>query len=331
MLEFNHHKIKRQWNRAFSKSNDKSLHDFAWHKRKQNPLWSEEEGSWRQRLEIIVLAIFALATLLLLIYHPFFYLKDIEVSGLQRISSAEMQNTISATINYHRWFIFPGQNYFMVNLGEVVNIIKQKFPIQSITVTKKFPSTLSVVIEEKITNIIYDNGVQYSYVGTDGKVLAVLRKIGSDEVKSIETTIPTSTVSSTILATTTAEKTIERLHTPPVRSLAIEMGDYPLVYDKRQLGANLHDQVMLPNTVSGVISWFNNIRKLTDVPFGYITINNDLGEGELITGEGWTIKLRLDKQISEQFAELQYLLKNKIKRPNLKYIDLRYLGKVYWQ
>jgi len=334
MSIFNRHKLQRQWGRGVLKRSEKNLHDFAWHKRKNNPLWQEEEGSWRLRIEIIALAIGVLTTLLIVIYHPFFFIKKIEISGLQRISRADIEDTIRATINYRRWLLFPGQDYFVVNLDEVVNVVKQKFPIQSIKVIKKFPDAISVSLEEKITNVIYDDGLYYSYVGIEGKVLTVLRKVGSDEFtnQKIATEVLTSsTVSSTLNTTTTIDNVKLAVHTPPTKSLIVEMGDYPVVFDKRQTVNSINNQVLRPETVKGIIDWFNSLKKFTDVPFGYITVSNDLGEGELITGEGWFIKIRLDKQVQEQFAELQYLLKNKIKRPNLKYIDLRYLGKVYWQ
>ena len=80
-----------------------------------------------------------------------------------------------------------------------------------------------------------------------------------------------------------------------------------------------------------ITTWFNTINKQTDIPFGYITIENELGEGVIRTREGWQIKVLIDKKIPEQFEELVYVLKNKVQRPNFNYIDLRYWGKVYWQ
>jgi cell division septal protein FtsQ len=326
---FNHHKLKRQWGRGMIRHNQKNLHDFAWHQRKQNPLWEEAETNWRRRLELIVLGALSLAILGLIIFHPFFYINKIEISGLQRISRADLNDTITATINYHHWFLFPGQNYFLVNLSEVVQVVKRKFPIQTITVSKEFPNILKVILEEKITNIIYDNGQQYSYVGTDGKVLSLLRKVGNDEFREVNTVVPIVTI--TTSSTTSTEKLVERRHTPPSKSLVVEMGDYPIVYDLHQTVNSVNNQVLPENIVKGVIEWFNNIKKFTNIPFAYVLISNDLGEGEIYTAEGWVLKVRLNEQINSQFTELQYLIKNKVQRNNLKYIDLRYSGKVYWQ
>ena len=61
-------------------------------------------------------------------------------------------------------------------------------------------------------------------------------------------------------------------------------------------------------------------------------IEDGRGEGEIITGAGWRLKVKLTENVDLQFVELQHLLvKEKINLNSLNYIDLRYLGKVYWQ
>lgn len=336
---FNHHKLKRKWGRGFKKASDfvfassqddiVKKKDFDWKRRKQNPFWHDtEDVDWKKRIEIGIFISAFITMLFLAIYHPFFHIKKIEISGLQRITKTEVENSVFGVIDYHRWLILPGKSYFTINLDEVRDILKEKFPIESIIVKKTFPNIINISIEEKISTIIYDNGQNYSYIGTDGKVVEILRKVGDDEWNE-KTKVTTSTNEAGEIETHT--EVIERTHTPPVRDIVGEMGDYPIIFDKRAKTAEINTQVLDSITVFGIIDWFNLINKRTDIPFGYMIIENEIGDGTIKTREGWEIRVKLSEDVEKQFTELQYILKEKVDRSNLNYIDLRYLGKVYWQ
>ncbi|HBU06479.1 MAG TPA: hypothetical protein DEB09_00170 [Candidatus Magasanikbacteria bacterium] len=334
---FNIHKHKRKWGRGlkiasdfiFSSSKNTVHRDFDWHKRKRNPFWQEQgEKDWKKIIELSILGIAVLSMIIISVFSHFFYIKTINITGLQRISETEIKNATLGVINYKRLFILPGQNYFIVDLDEVRDILKEKFPIESIVISKTFPNVLNINIEEKISTLIYDNGKNYSYIGTDGHIVEILRKVGDDEWQTqTKTTTSTNETGETITKT----EIIKLAHIPSVRNIVNEMGDYPIVYDIRNKDTNLNDRVLDEVNVAGIINWFNLLTKKTDIPFGYVVLENDLGDGVIKTREGWNIKVKLDKEIDKQFEELQFTLKNKVKRNNLQYIDLRYLGKVYWQ
>lgn len=315
----------------FASSSDVSCKkkDFSWEKRKKNPFWKGmEEVDWEKRAEIGIFVLAIITMVFLGLYHSFFHIRSIEITGLQRITEMEIRDTALGIINYNRLLIFPGESYFIVNLDEVRDILKDKFPIDSIIVSKIFPDTIQINIEEKISTIIYDNGKYYSYIGTDGNVVETLRKVGDDEWQE-KTQITTSTNETGEIQTHT--EILERNHKPVIRNIITEMGDYPIVYDKRDKNAELNTQVLDSKTVFGIIDWFNLINKRTDIPFGYIIIEGELGDGTIMTSGGWKIQVKLYDEVEKQFEELQYVLKEKINRNNLNYIDLRYLGKVYWQ
>lgn len=334
---FNHHKYKRRWGRGlarlsnfiFSSSYDSSLPDFAWHRRKNNPFWNrdKEKNVWPHRLKILTLFISVLAIVLLGLYHPFFRIKNIKIDGLQRINAIEFKNKVLYIVNCKKLLIFPGESYFLVNLDDVRDTLKEKFPIESITIKKEFPNTLNILLEEKISNIIYDNGKSYSFIGVDGAVMQILRQVGNDEWQE-KTKITTSTNEKG----ETVEKIeiIERKHLPPIESIFEDLGNYPIVFDMREKDVSINSTALSPETVQGIIQWFNLLNKRTNIPFGYIIIENELGDGVIKTREGWELRVKLTKEIDKQFSELQYILE-KTKRPNINYIDLRYLGKVYWQ
>lgn len=334
---FNIHKHKKKWGRGvkkasgfmFASSQDTVKRDFDWKKRKNNPLWKEKETiDWKKRIELVIFSLAILSLLLLALYHPFFHIEKVEVTGLQRISETELKDSTIGVTKYHRLLVFPGQSYFIVNLDEIRDILKDKYALESIIVKKQFPDTISIAVEEKISTIIYDNGNSYSYIGTDGNVVEILRQVGEDEwVGEIKITTSTNELGEVV----EERQEIGRSHIPAIKNVIAEMGDYPIVYDTRHREANVNANVLFDNTVAGIISWFNIINRKTDIPFKYVEINNEIGDAIIKTYEGWEMRVNLHGSIDTQFEELQYLLKNKITRPNLNYIDLRFHGKVYWQ
>lgn len=329
---FNYHKFKRKFNRQVKsslKNEAASRKDFAWHRVKANPFAIEDNSYKRKRqLQIAALIVSLTGMLGVLFFHPFFHLQNIEVNGLQRIDKAEFNDGLQSILNYKKFFFLPAKSYIMADVDEIKDILKSRFPIASIIVKKTFPNSLSIIVEEEISTIIYDNGREYSYLGLNGEVVEKLRKVGEDEWY-----IQTEMVSSTneLGEEILEEKEISRTHIPPIKNLITEIGDYPIVYYVNGPEGEINQAVLQTKTITGLVEWFNIINKQTDIPFAYIVIEDEVGDGEIKTREGWKIKVKISENIQTQFDRLQVILKEQIKRPNLSYIDLRYEGRVYWQ
>jgi len=294
------------------------MKDFAWHKAKDNPLWREpEKKDWVKKIKIGVGVVAFLGTIYLGIFSSIFHIKQIETEGLQRIKKEDFTESVKGLMNYKKLFIFPDSSYFLVDLNEIIDILKNKFSLNSITIEKRFPDFLKIKVEEKISTIIYDNSVDYSYLDIEGKQVELLKKVGLDEWQTI------TPASSSTLA--------ETIHIPKTKDIIKELGDYPIVYDKRHPPSALNQPILNKNIVKGIIDWFNYIKKENQINLSYFIIENELGEGLIKTGDGWVIKANLKDNLEAQFDELSYLLKKKIDLSKINYIDLRYLEKVYWR
>lgn len=333
----NWYKLKRKMKRGVRQTTDffispgksHSRKDFAWHSAKRNPMLGKKGNEGRGLKTTIFLAITIALIMAVGIYHPFFRIKNVEVSGLQRINKKEFSQTVLGMINYNKLLVLPGNSYFVVNAGEIVEMTKNRFPIERVVVEKKFPSTLAITAEEKISTLIYDNGKEYSYLDANGNVVEKIRQVGNDEwLEKIK--ITTSTNESGELKE--EREILERTHTPDVKRIKAEMGDYPIIFDKRGNEATLNNPAINQELAGGIIQWFNLLNKKTDSFFGYLIIADERGEGEITTGEGWILKVKLAEAIGLQFSELQHLLyKEKVNTGDLNYVDLRYLGKVFWK
>jgi len=260
------------------------------------------------------------------IYSSFFHISDINITGLQRIGETEIRNTIDGISSYKTLNIFPRKSYFLTDINEIRDILKERFPLRSVIVQKTFPNKLSIIIEEKISTLIYDNGKEYSYIGLEGNVVEKMRNVGDYEW-NIKTETATSTNAEGEIET--HEKIIERKHVPDTKTLINELGDYPIVYDKREKTVEINEAVLSSKEIQSLIEWFNILTKTTDIPLKYFVIEGEVGDFVVSTYEGWVIKTHFENDVSSQIEKLKTILKEKVKRPQINYIDLRYEGRVY--
>jgi len=303
--------------------------DYSWKGNMSNPYERKQPVSLRKKIEMLILAFSSVGAAAILIYHPFFWINNIKIQGLQRIDEKELIDSVYGILENKKFFVFPSSSYVFTDVNEIRDIIIEKYPIQSIVVEKTFPQTVSIVLEEKISNIIYSNGIKYGYMGLDGRVIELI-KVVEDSEWNETTSITTTTLADGTIRT--EKKILERIYVPDIEGIIKDYGYYPILYDSRnkQIDNNT-DAILKAETVSGIINWFNFINKKTDIKFGYIIINNNLGEGIIKTKNGWDLSVSLADRFEEQTAELSLLLNNKVDKSNLTYIDLKFPGRAYWK
>jgi len=329
---FNPYKFKKQMKRGaknasclvFSRNTGSKN---AWQYHKQSTYENAKNSSLFEKFKFVLLAISLFGTFGVLIYHPFFGINKITLLGQERIDTNKLQETVGGIINYYHFGVLPKKNYFLVDLNEVNIILKERYPIENITIEKIFPNELKITIGEKISQIIYDNGLKYYYLDTLGQIIEPLRRVGDEEWQRTKTVLNTTTTTGTPILV----EEIYKKHTPNTTQIKKEMGNYPIIYDKRD-GVDINKISLDTQVVKDTINWFNQINKFANVKFNYLQINNIDKEGEIVTSKDWIVKIRFNDNVENNFAKLQYLLQNeKLDINNLKYIDLRYPDKIYWQ
>ena len=335
----NRHKIERRFKRnikrsryffnfLFGKKQEKSTKDFSWRGQTINPYKPLEKKDRGLQIKIGIIIGSLITVILLITYSPFFHLIKIDIEGLQRINETEIRNAVNGILGCKTLNLIPRKSYFVANTDEIRDVLKERFPIESIVVQKTFPNNITIVIEEKISTLIYDNGFDYSYVGLEGSIVEKMCKVGENEWE-INTKITTST--NELGEIEAHEEVVDKRHIPDTKTVSRELGDYPIVYDKREKQLEINNRVLEENQVKIIIEWFNLFRKSTDIPLKYFKIEPEVGELTIFTYEGWYVKSRFDRKIQTQLEELLTLFKEKINRATVNYIDLRYKGRVYWQ
>jgi cell division septal protein FtsQ len=333
----NHHKLKKEWKRRkrVHKKNSnvaygKKRKDFAWGGKNRNPMKQEGRGiSGRVKIEMAILFLSVVGAIGLFLYHPFFHISKINLTGTQRLSSEEILDAVKGSLSYNKYFVLPAKSYFFVSTGDIENILKERFPLSDVTINKKFPCSLSIVVKERLSTIIYDNGQTFYFMGLTGKIVEPIRKVTDAEWRiDMQTVTSTNELGEEI----SEEKEIARYHTPDIYGITKDEGSYPIVFQKTEETNTLeiNTDVLQEQYITELVAWYEAlgskqhfVPQYADITLPYEAIFYTAGPDIHITLEAGDSEV----QIARFNASLQEI-KN---LSTISYIDVRFAGRVYWQ
>ncbi len=335
---FNGHKLKRKYKRR-KRVKHKSMNvlygsgskDFAWRGRKSNPLTniSPKVFSGRMKLYVAILVLSGISVLGIFLYHPFFHISEIDIQGIERLSQNEIREAIDGTLAHKKFFVLPAKSYFFVGISEMSVILSERFPLENVQITKEFPNKLTVILEERLSTVIYDDGETYYFVGLTGRIVEPIRKVTDAEWK-VEFEVVTST--NELGEAVEEKREVSRYHIPDVQGIRQDVGDYPIIFTERKEDASIattNDEVVQEQYIRAIIEWYNHLKseptmqpRYTNIQSPYDTIFYTSGPQLHITllGESAPQMLRLDA-IRQEVKDIS----------SLQYIDARFAGKVYWK
>ena len=270
-----------------------------------------------------ILPVFFIAWVGLLLYLPYFRISKIYYSGLKIIDQSEIDKIVKDRLASH-YTIWPGNNYFIFNNKSLTQLLKNKFLLNSVTVTKVFPNTLDIKLQEKATAGIYDNGEAYYLLDKDGTNIKYLRSISANEFIFSTSTI----TSSTPTLTSSSFAGLTGTHVPNYQEIMTAYGDYPIIYDKGPKNINGKGPWVDNKIMNGLMTFYNAIRQVKTIRVNYLIIDG-VGSGiTAITDKPYRIVFQPTDDIDDQISRLQIFLKN---NRALEYVDLRFGGRIYWK
>ncbi|MDO8499510.1 MAG: FtsQ-type POTRA domain-containing protein [bacterium] len=288
----------------------------------------------RLQLTLIILVALAITWIGFLIYTPYFKITKVTYLGLNLIKKEEIAARVTEVMRGS--IIVPKDNYFVVRVSAISKIIQENFSLKSIKVTKQFPSSLVIDLEEKNSAIIYDNGLGYWLLDREGTIIKSLGLAGNPETNLATTTeLELSTAPAgdpyATGATSSVKKVITtplKTHIPEYRKLKNEFGAYPIVYDTRNLSVTSSSTEIFPEYFIAFSAQLPEELEKKGIVTKYMSTIHPLAGLEIYSDQPWVAKFQPEQDLSVQLKNLYTVLgKNKIK----EYIDLRFGNRVYWK
>lgn len=260
---------------------------------------------------ILVVFIVCLAVYLFL-FLPQIQVNNILVSGNNKIQTDEIKNIALKEINKNM-FGFAGvkintKSILLINSSNIQNDILVKFSkISEVKVSRKFPDTLNVIIQERVPVAIF--------CGNPSEISG--QALLKDCYFMDEAGIIFESVDSEFVALENNYENNFAIIRQEIKSGQVSIGEQ--VINKTIIDAILNSEKMLKDNYKISIT-----DALVTTP---IRLN-------IKTSENWQIYLDLQGDTNLQIAKLNLLLKNQISendRKALQYIDMRFKDRAYYK
>lgn len=272
-------------------------------KKFKNPYFLKERMPKRTRaprLKIGLGIISLLGIVGIFLFHPYFLIKNIEIKGNETVAANDILNKVNQIILSKRFFLFNGSNIFIVNTKKIKSELDNNFIFKKLEVTKDFPQHLIIKIQEREAKMILMAAVSTS---TSTFNYYILDETGKNIRQEKELTAE--------ILSQLPKITIEKINwEPKLNEQIISPANYEFI--------NFLEEKL--NNKNGIVIEKYSLTTSTDK-----VIN-------AWTGEGWKIMFDRQSDWKKQLQVLETILKEKIKdRKNLKYIDVRFENRSYFQ
>jgi len=337
--------IAREPSRVININNARGHSQYKYQKKQVSRNW--------KKIIIYSLLFILLATwLILMLYLPYFRIKDIEFQGLKIIEI----NEISEYVNdeFLKGIIIPRNNFFLLRSKKIERNLLQKYGVDEIKVTKIFPQKLLIEIKEKISTIIYYNGSNYYLLDKNGEIIKkiTLQNDIKEEILEEEDIQATTTPSNELTISSTTElfntstdimpgsistsslsnsMSVATINTPEWRKLAKDYEDIPIFWDKNNLSEYSEKEFILRNEIIEFIIEWDKILKEEGIGDARYFETENLASGlALSLDKPWKIYIQPNNSLENQIANLKIILSSRNTNPS-EYIDLRFNERVFWK
>ncbi len=117
-----------------------------------------------------------------LFFSEFFQIKEIRVSGNQRILSGDIKNIVLNQLE-QRMVFFYSQSIFAANFKEIKNALLKEFPqIDKIRLKRILPNNLAVVVEERDSVAVFNHNERLFYIDRKG---IIFEEIEQDKTEAL--------------------------------------------------------------------------------------------------------------------------------------------------
>lgn len=133
-------------------------------KRRSNKKKKNEKSKNKKFPKIIIIILICIIMLLIIFASSLFDIRSIKVYGNEKI-------TEDLVISLSKLELY--QNIFRFNKSEVIDNIKENAYIESVSISRKLPSTIEIKIEERTPKYMLQIAESYAYINNQGYILEI--------------------------------------------------------------------------------------------------------------------------------------------------------------
>lgn len=118
----------------------------------KNPRVARDESRrcrQRNKLILVAVALTCVGLMYFLFFSPVFAIKQVSVSGLNKIETANIHKIIDAFRSDRVFFIFSRNNFWLFNQSALSRLVGQSYYLDKLEVKRIFPNKISVMIKER--------------------------------------------------------------------------------------------------------------------------------------------------------------------------------------
>jgi len=315
---------RRLHKRRRSLSNAK---DVSWRRRKVNPHAREGRSTLRRFVMLGILLVVALLEAVIIFTHPFFQINNIQVKGADRIEPETVVEVVRAGMQHKLFGVVPATNYFLIAPERIEEVLLKRFSLKVVDVRLVFPHKLDIVLEEKTSTLIYDNGKHFAFLDLRGVATEKIRQVGDTEWKRVMRVVTSTEEFGDVMS---HEEEISRSRVVNADALHKEMGDYPIITHADGRDMQEGQEALDPDIVSGIALWSDELSKHTSFDLDHFRLEHEQGDITIFTSDGPFIHASVD-DVARQIEDLTYILDNEVGESAVEYVDVRYDGRIFWK
>lgn len=241
----------------------------------------------------ILISVAVVGIFYLICFFSFFQIKEIKISGNQKVPTGDLENIIQNQI-VRNLFFSQTKSIFLVNLNIIKTATLEKFPqLAKINLKRSFPDTMLIEIEERKPVAIFLQNENIFFIDREGIIFEEVSEAAPQWLQIKNLTLTTDSK--------LGEEAIKKEKLSQVLEIESKVkGLQPALHPPAERAPNL---------------------KILEVSI----ISEERLNAK--TSEGWEIYFNLEGDINWQLTKLGAVLEKEIlpeRRENLEYIDLRF-------
>ncbi len=164
-------KTERKWQRHLPGRTQKLVRNY----------YQQQSTNKTNRLKQIIFVIFLVLVLQSIFQIKLFRLTKIEISDNQELVADEVKSFVQSQLDRSRLVMFKNNNYFLVKINRLTKDLISNFNLDGAEVTKSFPHTIKIKLQEKISQFIWQRDDTLYLVSSKG---ALNRQIEASSEKT---------------------------------------------------------------------------------------------------------------------------------------------------